>query len=81
MNLLRSVLFLVLALATIHAQTVDYTKQIAPLWEAYCIDCHGEDDPDGEFVLDTFAALMKGGEEGAAIVAGEAGEALLVKVL
>lgn len=69
------------ACPTLHAQTVDYTKQIAPLWEAYCIDCHGEDDPDGKFVLDTFAALMKGGEEGAAIVAGKAEESLLVKFL
>jgi WD40 repeat protein/mono/diheme cytochrome c family protein len=63
------------------AQTVDYTKQIAPLWDTYCIDCHSADDADGEFALDTFAALMKGGEEGAAIVAGKADESLLVKFL
>jgi sugar lactone lactonase YvrE len=81
MNLLRSILFLVLSIATIHAQTVDYTKQIVPLWDTYCIDCHSADDADGEFALDTFAALMKGGEEGAAIVAGKAEESLLVKFL
>jgi mono/diheme cytochrome c family protein len=69
------------AFATTHAQTVDYTKQIAPLWDSYCVDCHSADDADGEFALDTFAALMKGGEEGAAIVAGKAGESLLVKFL
>ncbi|MDZ4401649.1 c-type cytochrome domain-containing protein [Prosthecobacter sp.] len=81
MNLLRSILLLVLSLATSHAQTVDYTKQIAPLWDTYCIDCHSADDADGEFVLDTFAALMKGGKEGAAIVAGKGNESMLVKFL
>jgi len=68
-------------LATTHAQSVDYTKQITPLWDTYCIDCHSADDADGEFALDTFAALMKGGEEGTAIVAGKAEESLLVKFL
>jgi sugar lactone lactonase YvrE/mono/diheme cytochrome c family protein len=63
------------------AETVDYTRQIVPLWEEYCIDCHGEEDPDGGFALDTFKALMKGGEEGEAIVAGKAEESLLVKFL
>ncbi len=81
MNLLHSILFLVLALATTHAQTVDYTKQIVPLWDTYCIDCHSADDADGEFVLDTFAALMKGGKEGAAIIAGKGNESMLVKFL
>ncbi len=70
-----------LALATTHAQTVDYTKQIVPLFDTYCIDCHSADDADGEFVLDTFAALMKGGKEGVAIVAGKGNESMLVKFL
>ena len=81
MNLLRSILFLLAALATTHAQSVDYTKQIAPLFDTYCIDCHSADDADGEFVLDTFAALMKGGKEGFAIVAGKGNESVLVKFL
>jgi mono/diheme cytochrome c family protein len=81
MSLLRSILLLSLAcLAAAHAQTVDYTKQIAPLWDSYCVDCHSADDADGEFALDTFAALMKGGEEGAAIVAGEGGRVAAGKV-
>ena len=61
MRLLTPIFFALFAVVT-HAQTVDYTKQIAPLWDTYCIDCHSADDADGEFVLDTFAALMKGGK-------------------
>jgi WD40 repeat protein/mono/diheme cytochrome c family protein len=77
----RLLFIFLLALSTTHAQTVDYTKQIVPLWESYCIDCHSADDPDGEFVLDTFAALMKGGKEGTAITAGKGSESMLVKFL
>jgi mono/diheme cytochrome c family protein len=81
-DVMKRLLLLSLAfIATIHAQAVDYTKQIVPLFDTYCIDCHSADDADGEFALDTFAALMKGGEEGAAIVAGKADESLLVKFL
>ncbi|MCB1279045.1 c-type cytochrome domain-containing protein, partial [Prosthecobacter sp.] len=80
MRLLAFILFASLTAIT-HAQTVDYTKQIVPLWDTYCIDCHSDDDPDGEFVLDTFAALMKGGKEGVAVVPGKSGESMLVKFL
>jgi sugar lactone lactonase YvrE/mono/diheme cytochrome c family protein len=81
MRLIPLTLFGLITTVFINAQTVDYTKQIAPLWDTYCIDCHSADDADGEFALDTFAALMKGGEEGAVIVAGKADESLLVKFL
>ncbi len=74
-------IFLLLQTAITHAQSVDYTKQIAPLWDTYCIDCHSADDADGELVLDSFAALMKGGKEGAAITAGKGNESMLVKFL
>ncbi|MCX6851060.1 MAG: hypothetical protein NTY98_19295 [Verrucomicrobia bacterium] len=77
----RSILLLAFFTVAAHAQTVDYTKQIVPLWDTYCIDCHDDTDADGEFRLDTFANLMKGGKEGVAIVAGKANESMLVKFL
>ena len=45
------------------------------------MDCHGNDEPDGELNLETFAALMKGGKDGKAIVPGNAGDSRLVKFL
>lgn len=81
MTLYRSILLFILSHGIIRAQTVDYTKQIVPLWDTYCIDCHDDTDADGEFRLDTFANLMKGGKEGKAIIAGKAGESMLVKFL
>ncbi len=73
--------FIFLAALTAHAQTVDYTKQIVPLFDTYCIDCHDDTDADGEFQLDTFANLMKGGKEGVAVIAGKANDSMLVKFL
>jgi WD40 repeat protein len=63
------------------AQTVSYEKQIAPLLDAYCIDCHGDTDADGNFRVDTFANLLVGGESGKAIMAGKSADSLLVKFL
>lgn len=87
MSLLKQILpagALALACAA-RAQTapvdISYEKQIYPLLESYCLDCHGADDADGGFALDTFAALMKGGEEGVALVPGKSAESLLVKFL
>ncbi len=60
---------------------IDYDKQIAPLLDQYCADCHGADDPDGGFRVDAFAEMIKGGEEGPSIVVGKSAESLLVKFL
>ena len=60
---------------------VDYGKQIAPLFEEHCTDCHSASDTDGDFALDTFAALIKGGKTGKAIEPGKAQDSLLVKFL
>ncbi|MDQ3625292.1 MAG: pre-peptidase C-terminal domain-containing protein, partial [Verrucomicrobiota bacterium] len=54
---------------------------MAPLFEEHCVDCHAEDDPDGEFNLETYEALMKGGKTGKAIEPGKASDSLLVKFL
>jgi len=51
------------------------------LFEEHCIDCHSNDDPDGEFSLETFEALLKGGKAGKAIEPGKAHDSLLVKFL
>lgn len=59
----------------------DYAVKIAPLWQEHCIDCHAADEPDGDFAMDTFEAIMKGGKGGKAIVPGNAQDSLLVKFL
>ena len=78
--LLRTVIFLGLSVQS-PAAPVDFSAKIAPLFQEHCIDCHGKDDPDGDFILETYADLLKGGENGKAIEPGNAQDSLLVKFL
>lgn len=55
-----------------------YTKDIRPLLEASCLRCHGEQRPKGGLRLDSLEALLKGGEDGKVVVAGDSKKSLLV---
>lgn len=63
------------------AEPVDYAGKIAPIFQEHCVDCHAADEPDGEFNLETYEALGKGGKAGKAIIPGNAEDSLLVKFL
>ena len=60
---------------------VDYAAKIAPIFEERCADCHAGEDADGEFSLETYELLLKGGKAGKVIEPGKAEESLLVKFL
>ena len=48
-----------------------YVTRIAPLFETRCISCHGQTRAKGQLRLDSFAAVMRGGKDGAVIVPGD----------
>jgi len=59
---------------------VSYARDIRPIFQARCQGCHQPAKAEGQFVLTTVAAILKGGEsEEPAIVPGKADESLLVK--
>ncbi|MBC8326274.1 MAG: hypothetical protein H8E27_11685 [Verrucomicrobia subdivision 3 bacterium] len=70
MKLFKSILLLVATSAI--AAPPDFHKDVAPILREYCAGCHNDDDLEGEFSVETFRSLMKGGENGAGIVAGKA---------
>ena len=43
---------------------------ILPILKSRCVECHGPETVKGGLRLDDFAAIMKGGENGPAIVSG-----------
>ncbi len=45
------------------------------------MDCHAADEADGDFALDTFDALIKGGKGGKVVIPGDAQNSSLVKFL
>jgi len=53
---------------------IDFTKEVQPLIESACLNCHNEKKVEGKLRLDSFAATVKGGENGTAIVPGKPAE-------
>lgn len=55
-----------------HAATVDFVKDIQPIFQDSCIKCHGPEKQKGGLRLDIKAEAMKGGKDGAVLVPGQA---------
>ena len=55
---------------SLSADSVDYLRDVFPILEKYCVSCHSADDSQGGLVMDSYDALVKGGESGLAITAG-----------
>ena len=65
---------------TAAAKLVIYKDVVAPILAAKCNSCHGEEKSKGKLRLHTFADILKGGSEGEVnVVAGKAGESLMMK--
>ncbi len=54
----------VACVAHVHAQSVSFREQVAPILVRRCLTCHGEQKFKGEYQLHTFESLMKAGESG-----------------
>jgi len=63
------------------ASPPDYQQHIVPVLKKYCYGCHDADGAEGGLVLDSFAALMKGGKRGASVIPGSSERSRLVRVL
>ncbi|QOV89568.1 DUF1553 domain-containing protein [Humisphaera borealis] len=61
------------------AAQVDFDREIRPILENRCVECHGEKKQKGDLRLDTKSHASKGGENGAVIVAGKSVESALFK--
>jgi hypothetical protein len=59
----------------------DFQDRVLPLLQARCISCHGSEKQKGKLRLDSRAALLKGGENGPAIVPGDPEKSLLIQAL
>jgi mono/diheme cytochrome c family protein len=57
---------------------VTYTTDIKPLFEKSCVKCHGAEKPKGKLRLDSLEGILKGGEDGKVVLAGNSGVSMLV---
>ena len=87
-NIIRLALFgFLLSASAVHAQTPDanfefFEKKIRPVLVEHCYSCHSTAKKQkGGLALDSRTGVLKGGESGPAVVAGEPGESLLLKAM
>ena len=55
-----------------------YAKRINPILDSNCVGCHGAGQAKGGLRMDSYDLLMKGGQDGAVIVAGQPEKSLLL---
>src|SRR6266850_1594145 len=60
-----------------------FTKQVKPILETNCFQCHSHamKKAKGNLVVDARASLLKGGDSGPAIVPGHPEKSLLIKAI
>jgi hypothetical protein len=60
-----------------------YEKDIQPILEKSCYPCHGPKTakPKGKLRLDTLEALLKGGEDGPALIKGDSAKSSMVAMI
>ncbi len=63
------------------AQDIEYQRDVKPILTKYCVGCHNEKENDSEVHLQTLANIMKGGPNGAILLAKNPTESTLIKVL
>lgn len=63
------------------APAPDYTSKIAPIFKTYCVGCHNDADREGEFSLESFRSLQKGGTDGPVFKSGDAAGSRLFRQL
>ena len=60
---------------------ISYSKDIHVILAEHCAQCHLDGKRKGGLQLDSREAILKGGDDGAAVVVGKSAESLLVKLV
>ena len=63
--------FIILAARPLAAAAADFERDIRPILQRHCVECHGPKKQKGELRLDAKSFALKGGHDGPAFVAGD----------
>jgi len=63
------------------ARSVEFVKDIKPLFDASCVQCHAKGKTKGGLSLETRESLLKGGESGPVVVIGKGVESRIVHLV
>lgn len=64
-----------------HADSVNFEKQIQPIFKKNCYDCHGPHKQESGLRLDQRQEALAGGQSGPAIVPNDSGGSLLIQLV
>ena len=79
-RLLLALLCAVFVLPCRAAEPIAYDRDITPILRTYCSGCHNGRDMEGEFSVETFASLRRGGAgSGDPIAPGDAAASVLIQ--
>jgi len=62
-------------------QRMVYEDLIVPILEEKCYKCHGPKKKKGKLRLDSYEAMLKGGDEGPSLVPGDVAKSLMVEFI
>jgi Protein of unknown function (DUF1553)/Protein of unknown function (DUF1549)/Planctomycete cytochrome C len=62
-------------------RSVDFVRDIQPIFAAKCNHCHGEEEQQGYLRLDAKAVVLNGGKSGPLFATGKSAESLLIQRL
>lgn len=66
----------------IYSETLDFKKDIQPIFNKYCLDCHGPEKQKSGFRIDQRSSLVKGGDYGLpAIIPGDPERSYLLEAI
>lgn len=60
-------------------ETVSFALDLAPVLQSQCLNCHGDQNPRGQFSMVTFDRFLRGGASGGPFIAKKPEESLLIK--
>lgn len=64
---------------TVDASTIDFRRDVLPILEARCVECHGPDKVKGDLRLDSEAAIFAGDPEWWTVLWGDPDHSLLLE--
>lgn len=63
------------------SRIIDFQKDVKPLLERSCLQCHGETLKMGDFLLTSRESMIQGGSLGPALVPGDSRKSLLIQLV
>jgi uncharacterized membrane protein len=60
---------------------VSFAEQIQPIFEARCVECHGEESTELGLRLDSYEGVMAGSDYGTIVEVGDAAGSLIIDMI